>query len=149
MFYFFLALLLGGILYLIDKSMKGGLVSWLKYGIIALIVVLAFIDIYMTWEIQRWIDVCKYETTGHCKGLTYTYTFLNASNVSVSHTTSAYGEYSNNTGALMAYTYADRWVTEDIIGLLPFIAIFITALLGIQSVYNVYHTAQYGKENEK
>ena len=148
MMFLFLAILFIGILYLIDKSMKDGMVFWLKYGLAAFIVILAFTDIYFMLETQRWIDVCRADVTGHCQGTAYSYTFLNGSNVSVTHTTTLYGEYSSNTGSIIAYHEADRWAMEDIVGMLPYIAIFIASTFGLQFVYNIYYNSQYGKPEE-
>ena len=149
MVYLFFGLFLLMLWWLADKGLKARFNPYLKYGSLVFIAILVASDVFLFVETQRWVDTCKYETTGHCQGLTYSYTYLNGSNVSTTHTTTAYGEYSDNTGSLMAYNASEYGIIELFYNYLPYIAMFVIVLLGLQYVSLGYYEALDGKKNDK
>ena len=64
-------------------------------------------------------------------------------------TTSAYCQTSSDTAFLMTYHYAEYWVYEEYIGILPYLAMFIGVALAAWLMNMSYQSFKQGREVEK
>lgn len=139
MIFMYAALLFALIWYISDKSLKERFIPYLKWGSLIFIGVLACTDAYFFIETARFYDARAIDNTN---GVSYSW-YNNVTNTTVTH--SMYAKQDIDSGTILAYHAMEMWVMEDIVGLMPYLAIFCAATLAIQFVIILYSNAINGK----
>lgn len=139
----YLGLFFGFIWWIANANLKENFNPYLKYSALFFIAIFIATDIYLFIETDRFYIA---KSIGGDNGITYSYW---NDEMNTTTETTLFGRQDEDSGTIMAYHWAEYEVMPLLIMMLPYVALFVAAMFGLQYLYLWWRTTYYDGSGAK